>query len=99
MENIQPTTVKVSAASIAFGTQGDCKKCPIALALVALGCFGIDVEGDSAYFYQHVAGEPVALKASLPDVARSFILRFDDGKAVEPFEFDIVPEPIVFGGY
>jgi hypothetical protein len=77
--------VEVTANHILFGERASCPYCPIALAIKAAApqpAGGIvSVMGHVAY-----VGETAY---RLPYAARSFILDFDSGEPVEPFEFEM----------
>ena len=83
--NIKTFRVSVTHEHIEKGLLKSCTLCPIALALRALGDQYSYVVGDR-YLY-NIHQEIVAL---LPEEARAFIVRFDAGDYVEPFEFEVI---------
>ena len=81
--------IRVTREDIDNGEAGDCDRCPVALALlrhtnadeVTVGNCGVDIFHDS--------GLVVDYGVDLPEVARDFIKKFDTGRDVEPFEFEV----------
>lgn len=81
-------TINVTQEHIDKGMKGNCRKCPIALAVeqdykplappqVGLTCMLItDLEGK-------------AVTVSLPDECSNFIFRFDSERDVKPFSFEL----------
>lgn len=65
-------------------------ECPIALA--AQEAIGTDELSVWPYLLTWCAGELVH-EADMPRPAREFIENFDDGRPVEPFEFEIEVKP------
>ena len=81
--------ISVTEQDIKKGFVGECRACPIALAIErATGRVGVAV----ARTYVNL-GEIRATGyhdlADLPESARSFIQRFDSRNPVEPFEFEL----------
>lgn len=86
-------TIRVTADHIQQGERSNPMACPIALALI--GQWGgedseiaIDVFDGHAF----ASGPPVPIDgvtAALPDEADAFVLAFDEGRPVQPFEFAI----------
>lgn len=78
-------TVNVTAEHIANGRRGDCRSCPVALALRDAGVQGASV---GLYFLmwdnKQAVPHPLAVAA--------FIDRFDRRQPVAPFSFTL-PEP------
>lgn len=79
--------IKVTQQDIDYGTQQSCSRCPIALAINRLSCVKkVLVSSTTIMVYvEDSAGDIYRL----PDEACSFVDRFDNGKFVMPFEFDI----------
>jgi hypothetical protein len=79
--------VRVTQEDIDEGTKGDCTFCPIALAVDrALGgecCVAVTI------FDVYITENAHAEVFPLPSEARQFIQRFDKGKPVSPFEFEL----------
>lgn len=73
--------VAVSQDDIDFGVRHDARSCPIALSLSSLD-EGVYVTRDWVIV---MGGE-----FDLPPEAASFVSAFDEGEAVEPFEFDLI---------
>ena len=76
--------IKVTQEHIDSGVRGDCSKCPIALAIseqvnnrVGVSKGGIIIP----YLYETFL--------ETPPLAREFIEKFDAGKEVEPFVFNL----------
>jgi len=79
--------VIVTEQDIVNGIRHDCSSCPIALALKRVfPNSDPDVGYDS---YIHRNGQST-LVLTVPPTAQDFILRFDDGEDVEPFEFEAI---------
>lgn len=80
--------INVTQECIDKGKKRDYKFCPIALAAVKDGIPELRVGKTTMTIccnYEH--------RLVLPDTARDFISKFDQGEAVKPFEFDIeVPD-------
>ena len=80
-----PKTIRVTAEHIAQGWRGSACNCPIALALkdewpgAEVEVSGPDIE---------VSADRLWL-AQCDDTAMDFIVRFDAGADVQPFEFDV----------
>jgi hypothetical protein len=82
--------IEVTQQNINDGRKHNCTSCPIALAIyqatgeeAAVSCF-------RTYLGEDCAG------IALPSSAALFIERFDAGKSVSPFSFDLpIPTPLV----
>lgn len=77
----------MTAEDIATGAPSECTDCPLAYAIsrhinATPAVFGDVVELD-------IRRRRIAEQIPLPDVARSFVARFDCGLPVAPFEFDL----------
>ena len=82
--------VEVTAEDIAKGVRNTCDRCPIALALSALGVIEPFVDGYAVEFGN------CEEQVRTPEVASAFIEAFDLGNPVEPFTFEIdVPDEAV----
>lgn len=79
-------TIEVTEQHIKKGNAGSCGSCPIALALKDAG-FKHPVVDHSSFCYIMVGGG--IKKLSLPYNAIDFIVRFDSGKKVHPFSFEL----------
>jgi hypothetical protein len=82
--------VTVTAENIEHGEPRKACACPIALAIIGHYpdyAAGLEVLGPKAYLCD-VQGDPYE-EAWLPDVARDFIERFDNGVPVTPIEFEM----------
>lgn len=81
--------VSVTAGHIKRGIRGECEKCPVALAMLDAGATSVMV-GDF-YIYWKIARKGTC-RVRNPKTVQAFIERFDSGKPVKPFEFDLVSE-------
>jgi hypothetical protein len=79
--------IHVTQEMIAAGEIGDCKTCPIALALKAEGFVDITVDGNCVDFYTPDGKWSGVLV--LPAAAREFVKAFDDEEFVAPIEFEM----------
>jgi len=84
-------TVRITKSLIKKGRRGNCSYCPIGLALRTLGFHRVSVYNTFLQFTTSRNSKKY-LGANLPYEAETFVNRFDDGKAVEPFSFSFVPE-------
>jgi len=75
--------IVVTQKHIDAGMRKDCERCPVALALIDAHVSFYGISSTRVHSFK----EPRILE--LPDVATAFIHRFDDGEAVEPFEFEL----------
>jgi hypothetical protein len=85
--------VSVTSQHIEHGVVADCQHCPIAVALAALG-FDVTVDPTRVVFYSRADDEgefigDVLGEVKLPWAARRFLRRFDLGKPVQPFVFEL----------
>jgi hypothetical protein len=78
--------ITVTRKMIDRGIRSDSFRCALTLAFNAAG-FDVMVTSDHVDFYD-ARGE-VCATLPLPPVAQSFQKRFDAGKPVEPFEFEM----------
>ena len=80
--------IDVTAIDIAVGRQKDCQLCPIALAAMrATNRKNIQVGLCTMWAGKY--GKPGYHSWTLSDEAQDFILRFDHGLPVEPFQFEV----------
>ncbi len=84
--------INVTQAHIDRGREGDCRLCPIALAIHdATGDWGYSVSRRYVLKMSHIENKSWVL----PEKARDFILHFDMGVFVQPFSFEIdLPESV-----
>jgi hypothetical protein len=82
--------VEVTTGGIKLGVKESFQRCPIARALKYLKFGKVEIDGELADFTY----KGVKYKAALPKVAHNFITRFDNGKPVKPFTFNIYPEAV-----
>lgn len=87
--------IKVTQKHIDFGVRGSPYRCPVAWAISDTVNKDVDVLDDK-YLRVSVGGRMVGLKDkagtrdfNVPEEARAFVLNFDFGYRVFPFEFDI----------
>ncbi len=73
--------ISVTQSHIDKGKQGQCSNCPVALAMNEV----MDKVA-VAYNYFLIGDGP---RIALPAIVQTFILDFDCGRHVEPFEFEI----------
>lgn len=86
-------TIEVTQRDIDAGTPCKSGDCPIARAMSRAGLRRVAVNEDDIYF-DHGDGERGF--RLLPRAAEEFIMAFDHGRAVHPFEFEIeVPDHAV----
>lgn len=84
--------IKVTQEHIDKGIPEDTMACPIALALYDAGFKGYDVDIITATD-KACAKRLDSKEIILPNICRDFILDFDHGGLVQPFEFEFtVPE-------
>lgn len=76
-------TINVTYSHIINGHREDCTRCPITLALRDAGLTKA-TSGNLS-----VSGIPGRPAFPLPESARKFIRRFDEGHSVEPFSFEL----------
>lgn len=81
--------VSVTQAHIDRGIASDCGKCPIALALEDCGMEQVKImdEADEISFFNPKLSRTVRLMA--PSNIYDFVVEFDCGQSVLPFEFEI----------
>lgn len=79
----------VTQEDIDAGKAQCCDSCPVALAAQRAGLTNTRVGEDTSFYYDYASHE--FKHFGLPREARAFIKRFDDGKKVEPFEFEVKP--------
>lgn len=78
--------IRVTKDCIKDGDKDNMDYCPIGLAMRRRSDFGdVKVDQEAIYFTR---GERHYVRV-LPQDAQDFIARFDDGKPVEPFTFEI----------
>ncbi len=89
-----PIVVKVTRNEIINGVKQKCHLCPIALALrrALPEANGVTSYLNSASWYDR---KGMRWNADLPHAATTFVVRFDNGEPVQPFEFKIQPVPQV----
>lgn len=87
---LQTITVRVTDADIRDGEQGECKRCPIALAITRRLSDRADVKVSNRlvrfWDLRDLAFEQVEV---LPEPARRFIYIFDLDGSAEPFAFPL----------
>lgn len=84
--------IEVTQSDIDHGERGSCTACPIAIALERhLGCHVTVQENDTevAPPCAWIRIQRDGSQHQLPGSAESFIRRFDDGKSVAPFAFNL----------
>lgn len=82
--------IQVTEEDISRGLKGDCHKCPIALAAYkVLGDIFQGVTRDTIYYKR---GD--LIKGFYSNKIKQFVEDFDNGRKVEPFEFEIPEECI-----
>lgn len=75
--------IKITAEDIAYGVRGSCSLCPVVHAVNrAFNCEGANIGPFVIFLSQRRQWET-------PSIVRSFIMRFDAGLPVEPFEFEL----------
>ena len=78
-------TINVTRQHIENGLIGECDKCPVALALLDVGCLMVTVgDYDTCFYYN---GQDYQI-VNPPDV-QEFVANFDDEAPVEPFSFTL----------
>jgi hypothetical protein len=86
-------TFQVTQEDIAAGLMRDCEHCPIANAMKRKFPNALDVTASDDELYLRLPGgrsyDAQRLLARTPAPAVNFISRFDEGLAVEPFEFEV----------
>ena len=94
-------TVEVTQADIDTGEQKNCARCPVALAVMR-AMPGVEVEVVPGKAWILPPDTPEARRwydwepCPLPDKARDFVWRFDQGWVAKPFTFDLeVPDTLV----
>lgn len=91
--------IKVTQSDIDTGKRISCRECPVARAITRVldPLWEVDVDGMSAYLFDYTPSHAVVTR-TLPYEARVFILGFDSGRKVEPFEFKLdIPDEILAG--
>lgn len=83
--------IKVEEKHIQDGKRGSPGYCPIALAIEDAGYWYPVVDKNIAEFIDNEKGW--AWEIDLPNEARSFIMKYDAGIEVHPFEFEVAPFP------
>lgn len=83
------TTIEVTRAHIRHGKRGECRNCPIALAVDSHlnRDHYCEVHHDLSILNKHYLFSRVSMP--LPASALNFAMDFDYGRPVEPFSFDI----------
>lgn len=81
--------IEVTAKDIIYGDRWSPSTCPIARAARRAGVRGARVGSVALEAENHLLLRDASLVASLPDPARAFVKRFDEGMTVEPFAFDV----------
>ena len=81
--------VQISQSQINIGVQFGCYSCPVALALLNLGCLKVRVTRTYATWIDGIKG--TRMKAWLPWHATRFIDFFDRGRPVSEFFFVLEP--------
>lgn len=81
------TRIKVSQQHIRSAIRRDPDECPIARALRDVGFDAIVSVESVDIFPTNFTITPI--RVSLPRVAQDFTVKFDTGRYVEPFEFDL----------
>ncbi len=82
--------VKVTQKHIDEGKRADCYTCPIALAILDIDPKPVNVQVKYSYVMIYIEKNGKYKQYELPWEAREFISKFDNGKKVEPFEFELV---------
>jgi hypothetical protein len=82
--------VEVTTGGIKLGVPSEVSKCPIARALKYLKFRNVKVDFHEIGFTY----KGVDYHAATPKSASKFIERFDGGKPVKPFTFNIYPEAV-----
>jgi hypothetical protein len=80
--------IKVSKKDIECGSRNSGYYCPIALAMKRFG-FTVEVTKTTIDFNPFGCGDNEDIKLELPPLAMDFIKRFDAGKKVRPFTFEL----------
>jgi hypothetical protein len=80
--------VEVTAADIAAGVRRFCSYCPVSLAVRRATGWLVQVDDDEV----HLRVGDLTSRVKLPPEAVRFVWRFDEGKPVKPFAFEI-PDP------
>ncbi len=81
--------IAVTQAHITAGRRNDCTLCPLALAFHAAG---LNVSVCPSHVDVYRSCNPIAEftgRIGLPIAARNFVMAFDSGAPVLPFEFEI----------
>ena len=86
--------IKVEKKHIQDGKRGSPAYCPIALAIEDAGYWHPVVDKEVAEFVD--SEKEWTWEFDLPTEARSFIMKYDAGREVRPFEFEV--EPFVQNG-
>lgn len=73
--------IEVTQEDINNGIPGESCGCPIALALKRMGCRNVEVHHE---FVEFDYGTDLQVRGSLPDIAKEFIITFDE----EPYYDD-----------
>lgn len=86
--------IRVTQKHINEGEKIHCTECPIALAisdcLKKSYCAGVSMR---RYYIHTLPLSQSCINNELPSKAQDFIIKFDCGRSVEPFDFDIdIPE-------
>jgi len=85
---VEAVTIAVTAEDIANGDPGNCSTCPVALAIsreTGLDASFLDVDQEEIIIDEG--------QLTCPIVVQQFISRFDNGKPVDPFTFELPIEP------
>lgn len=78
--------ISITQSDIDQGKRHEARFCPIAMAASRAFHRDIWIGWIRGYSHPHVSPEVVF---SLPADARVFVQEFDDGKEVQPFEFEV----------
>jgi len=78
--------VSITSFDIAQGKKSSARFCPVASALSR--AFERDIWVGWAFCYSHPDSLPKMI-LPLPQEAQDFVINFDQGKNVEPFDFEI----------
>ena len=92
--------IEVTANHIRRGTRRKCYACPVALAIAegfdGRGDLRVAVSGNAHFEYlAHIEAELDVFRFRLPNIAFSFIDKFDVGDEVTPVPFSLNPEELV----
>lgn len=81
--------IQVTSEDINNGRESHCSECPVALACRRVFPNNVvKVTRQTIHLYEINGSEPSGI-INLPIVASYFIYDFDEGRTVDPFEFEI----------